>query len=84
MAGLGSVSENMNAVSDSSILLLLGRIDGKLDAAITQGQANTNELKAQDQRISKLERWRAWWFGMAAAAGGLGATGATQLFGTHH
>ena len=66
------MSDNQNSVSDGSILLLLGRIDGKLDAAITQGQANSERIDAQDKRISALERWRAYLVGIAAASGGGG------------
>lgn len=71
------------------ILMMLGRMDGKLDAVIsyqtTQDRINERNRQAQEDvnekltsRISSLERWKAYMLGLAAAIGA--ASGKTVQF----
>ena len=50
-------------------LLLLGKIDGKLDLVI-------DKVNGQEQRISSLEKWRAYVVGAGAVLG----VGASELW----
>ncbi len=49
----------------------LGRVEGKLDAALNRMDARDREEAAQNKRIENVER-RQWWLsGVAAAIGAL-------------
>lgn len=55
--------------NDPETMILLGRLDGKLDALINQTAGIHNTLEKHDHRIGVLERWRAYVLGAAAVAG---------------
>ncbi|WP_209316499.1 hypothetical protein [Haematospirillum jordaniae] len=53
---------------DPKMLLLLGRIDGKLDSVLSNLARHETELTALDERVTKLERGLAWFHGVYAVA----------------
>lgn len=55
--------------TDNETMLMLGRLEGKLDALISQVGTVNNRLEAHEGRISDLERWRAYLVGIGAAVG---------------
>ena len=66
------------------VFLMIGRMEGKLDALITRVDAMANQLEAAalrndadhdalEARVAKLELWRAWMIGAAATSGALAA-----------
>jgi hypothetical protein len=56
---------------ENKILLLLGRLEGKVDSLLkVQAQLEEKLLKA-DQRIRSLERCQSYWAGAAAFLGAL-------------
>lgn len=54
---------------DREAVLLLGRMDGKLDAVIAQTGELGGTLKDHATRLGALERWRAYIIGISTAAG---------------
>lgn len=54
---------------DTELTLLLGRIDGKLDSALSRMNSIEAKHDALEGRVSTLERWRAYLLGAAALAG---------------
>lgn len=54
---------------DPELTLLLGRIDGKLDSALARMERIENGHAHLEERVSALERWRAYLLGAAALAG---------------
>lgn len=58
------------------IALILGRLEGKVDAILSQQREDANELREQDGRLRKLEARWAWLIGSASASG----FGASALF----
>ena len=61
-------------MQDHELYLLLGRIDGKLDAALQRQERSEAVLEALDKRVSSMERSRAYLWGAAAVAGAVAAT----------
>ncbi len=55
--------------TDNETMLMLGRLEGKLDALISQVGTVNNRLEAHEDRISALEQWRAYLVGIGAAIG---------------
>lgn len=55
---------------NSNVMLLLGRIDGKLDSALSRIDQHDDTLEKHDERITKLETGKAWVLGYAAAVSG--------------
>lgn len=55
---------------NSNVMLLLGRIDGKLDSALSRIDQHDDTLEKHDVRITKLETGKAWVLGYAAAVSG--------------
>jgi len=50
----------INTSPDTSpLMLLIGRMDGKLDALLTADKKQDARIDALDVRLSALERWRA-------------------------
>lgn len=58
----------------NTLMLALGRLEGKQDAILTAVGEQTKRLNAHSERIGKLERRQAWWAGAAAVAGMLVTT----------
>lgn len=54
---------------DPELTLLLGRIDGKLDAALARMDRIEDSHAHLEERVATLERWRAYLLGAAAIAG---------------
>lgn len=52
---------------DQEILLALGRLEGKVDALLTQQALHNDELNHHDKRIRNLEMSRSWLLGAAAS-----------------
>lgn len=52
---------------DTELYLLLGRIDGKLDAALQRQERTEAEIAALESRMAKVENWRSYLIGIAAA-----------------
>lgn len=53
--------------ADPGYYVLLGKLDGKLDAVLSQTAQLTSRLDEQEKRITAIERWRSWILGAAAA-----------------
>lgn len=53
--------------NNGNVMLLLGRIDGKLDSALSRIDQHDDTLEKHDERITKLETGKAWAMGVAAA-----------------
>lgn len=61
------------------LLLLLGRIDGKMDSVLLRLEHNDKIHDELDKRLTALERWRAYILGMTAILSAIIATLATKL-----
>lgn len=58
-------------MSEAEIQRSLGRIEGKLDSALSRMDAKDTQDMERDKRIASVER-RQWWLsGVAAVIGGL-------------
>lgn len=58
-------------VSHGDIYLMLGRLEGKVDALVTTAEQRDTIMKEQNERISVLERARWKIIGMATSASAL-------------
>ena len=56
--------------NNSNVILLLGRIDGKLDSALSHIDQHDDTLEKYNERITKLETGKAWVLGYAVAVSG--------------
>ena len=56
-----------DGTNNGNVMLLLGRIDGKLDSALSRIDQHDNTLEKHDERITKLETGKALAMGVAAA-----------------
>ena len=61
------------------LLLLLGKLDGKMDAVLQRMDANDKTHDELDVRVTSLEHWRAYILGIAAILSAIIATFATKL-----
>jgi hypothetical protein len=52
---------------DTELLVLIGRLDGKVDAILAQLSGQSETIEQHAARISKLEQGKAWLLGAAAA-----------------
>ena len=50
---------------EHAMILLLGRIDGKLDAAITRLESHDQRITRLDADVGSLRTWRAYTVGIA-------------------
>lgn len=57
--------------SPGEILLALGRLEGKVDALITQQLRTQEDIDSLDQRVRVLEGSKAWMIGAATVVGAL-------------
>jgi hypothetical protein len=62
------------------LLIMLGRIDGKMDAVIQRLELNDKHHEQLDDRVSALERWRAWILGVVAVISTVVALLASDAF----
>lgn len=63
------MSDNSN---DNPVYLMLGRIEGKLDAMHDKSRDQDGRLNNHSTRLSNLERAKSWlWGGMAALGVGI-------------
>ena len=62
----------MPSPDNTELLLLVGRIDGKMDTLM-------NTTSGLTERVAKLEAWNMRLIGLAAGAGGSAGTGAYYL-----
>lgn len=53
------------------LLIMLGRLDGKLDTALNQMRRAEEHHKEMDVRVSRLERWKSTTFGVVIGVGAL-------------
>jgi hypothetical protein len=67
--------------NDQSTDFILGRIDGKLDAALQRQERHEEVLNNHDARISALEKSKAWLLGGVAVIVFLINAGKEFLFG---
>jgi hypothetical protein len=51
---------------DPDLILLIGRLEGKLDALISQTHRQSNKLLELEDRLNKLEAYKSWLLGVAS------------------
>lgn len=54
---------------ESSVLVAIGRLEGKVDALISSLKSHSGLLSEHDARLRSLEQGRAWILGAAAVVG---------------
>jgi len=54
----------------TNILFILGRLEGKVDALISQFTHHQDSLTNHERRLQELERNKAWIFGVSASLSG--------------
>jgi hypothetical protein len=57
----------VNREIEQTILLHLGRVEGKVDALLSNQDQMRQRLDSHEKRISALEMYRAWQMGASAA-----------------
>jgi len=62
---------NSNSNIDTDLLLLIGRLEGKLDALISQSHIQAKTIIELEGRINKLEAYKGWLLGAASVASAL-------------
>lgn len=55
---------------DNDIRFILGRLEGKVDALITQIGTQRRTLTNHESRLQELEKSKAWILGLSAACSG--------------
>jgi hypothetical protein len=53
------------------LLIMLGRLDGKLDTALNQMRRAEEHHEELDARVDRLERWKSTVLGLAVGVGAL-------------
>lgn len=53
------------------LLIMLGRLDGKLDTALNQMHRAEEHHEELDERVGRLERWKSTAFGVVIGVGAL-------------
>lgn len=53
------------------LLIMLGRLDGKLDTALNQMRRAEEHHEELDERVGRLERWKSTAFGVVIGVGAL-------------
>lgn len=64
---------------DDQLLLIVGRIEGKLDALALWAVKHEKDDEEAYAKIAALEKWRAYFIGIAAAVGALTGGSITGL-----
>jgi hypothetical protein len=57
---------NSNSNLDPDLILLIGRLEGKLDALISQSHRQSNKLIELEDRLNKIEAYKSWLLGVAS------------------
>ena len=65
--------------TDQSLHYMLGKLDGKMDAVLTQTAQLSTRIDAHDKRLGVLEKWKAWVLGVATSISALVGAGASWL-----
>jgi hypothetical protein len=60
-------------MQDDNLFLHLGRLEGKVDAILTNQTQMNKRLDEHDLRLGVLERYRSWQLGVSAAIAALAA-----------
>ena len=68
---------------NNNIFLHLGRLEGKVDAILSNQTLMANELEDHDKRIGKLENHHSWFLGASAVVASVVATAIGFLKGGH-
>lgn len=55
----------------TEIIRSLGRLEGKVDSALTSQQDHTKTIGCHDLRLRKIENKQSWIIGLATGAGAL-------------
>jgi len=59
---------------NDNLFLHLGRLEGKVDAILSNQTLMANELNEHDKRIGKLEHHHSWFLGASAVVASVVAT----------
>ncbi len=68
---------------NDTIFLHLGRLEGKVDAILSNQTLTAEQLKDQDKRIGKLEHHHSWFLGASAVVASVVATAVGFIKGGH-
>lgn len=63
---IGHINMNSNSHLDPDLVLLIGRLEGKLDALINQSHRQANMIMDLEARLNKLEAYKGWLAGVAS------------------
>ncbi len=69
--------------SNEELFLHLGRLEGKVDAILSNQTLMANQLDDHDESIGKLEQHRAWFLGASAVVASVVATAIGFFKGGH-
>lgn len=61
-------------MQNDNLFLHLGRLEGKVDAILSNQTLMANELEEHDDRIGKLEHHHSWFLGASAVVASVVAT----------
>lgn len=53
-------------MNEKDIILLLGRLEGKLDSISQQNISQIAKINEMDKRLQNLEKYRAWLIGVSS------------------
>jgi len=73
----------MNIHNEAELILVIGRLEGKLDAFLQMHRSHEERLKSYENRIRLLENSRSYVYGIAAVLGFIASfslTVITKLF----
>lgn len=65
---------------DNNLYLALGRLEGMMQAVLTNQSSHSERMDAAEKRLASLENWRAYTVGLSAAAS-FGALIVARLLG---
>ena len=61
------------------LVLVIGRLEGKVDCIISSMTAHGQEIEKLDDRVRELEQSRSWALGVAAVVGAACSLGLKQI-----
>lgn len=62
------INMDSNSHLDPDLILLIGRLEGKLDALISQSHQQAKTIMELEARLNKLEAYKGWLIGAASTA----------------